>query len=205
MRSIIEALMGLSGRGGTEGARGYPGGANPPDMLARMAQEHLERAAPPIRAYHGTREGPGEGETFKIPERDFEQGVFFTPDPKTASDYAWGAEPYPPAYMTGGKVYPVNIHASNSAIFDMMKLPEPQRYYDSERVDTAMKSARDAGKDFLIIKNMEDVGGAHDQIIALRPSGKVKSAITGQALYGALGALMGMGRKESANATETRR
>lgn len=178
------------GMGLTEGARLYEGGANP------------------IRAYHGTQRDYGTSEDFakfRIPYHD-EPGVFFSTDPTTASMYA-GATEHPTGFLgkgplkltppRGGSVYPVDITPSNSAVVDFKEIAGQPMMYKSRYVQTAIDAAKKANKDFVIMRNMVDVGGTHDQIIAIKPAGKVKSALTGETMLGLVGALMGLSPKKN--------
>lgn len=158
------------------------------------------------RAYHGTTTGPTSKATrfHKDPYAE-EPGVFFTPDPVTASQYA-GFAPRAPYkarelmldYHKGGKVFPVELGMTpkNTAVVDLAKIiPESsnRRMYDPQYVKTAIETAKQNNKEFVVIKNMVDVGGAADQIIAIKPAGKVRSAITKETLYGLLGLSMAGG------------
>jgi hypothetical protein len=166
-----------------------------------------------VRAYHGTQEGPvgasitpyeanlreeferetGQplrnsvdlGPKFYEPHaHKTEKGVFFTSDPETASRYAgYDEKGADRGTWTGSKVFPVDLNMKNSVTVDLEKIAGKPLSYDPHIVSTAIDHARQNNKDFVVIKNMWDVGGKHDQIIAVRPAGNVKSAITGETMY----------------------
>lgn len=167
-----------------------------------------------VRAYHGTETGPGRGDTFRLPQHSSEKGVFFTPNPYVASQYGgaerrfdpntgreFGWDSYPTKIREGSKVYPVKIDTSNSATIDMAKLPPEAKSrwdresglhgvaYSGKYVQAAIKAAEERGRDTLIIKNMHDLGGTPDQIVAIKPAGRVRSAITDEILFALTGAV----------------
>ena len=147
----------------TEGARVYFGGGG---------QNYL-------RAYHGSSTGPvNPGERFRIPESS-ERGVFFTPDATIASSYS--------GQYGGGKVFPVRLDTKNSAVIDFAKIAGKPVEYKSKFVQAAIDGAVKNNKDFVILRNMKDVGGTADQIIAVRGSGKVRNAITDEIMLGLAG------------------
>lgn len=158
---------------GLEGARGYSGGGS-------------------IRAYHGSTAGPVRpGERFNFPGNSSEKGVFFTPDARAASQYGGyspAAKNFQERQEPGGKIFPVNIDAKNSATIDLKAISGKPQHYQTKIVQTAIDAARAANKDFVVIRNMNDLGGTPEQIIAIRPAGKVSSAITGETLFGLMGA-----------------
>lgn len=156
-----------------------------------------------MRLYHGTTEAPKFAAPHLSPEKarfhnpleakSSERGVFMTPDAETAGQYAgFGTNAYgkPVEGFAGGSVIPLDVDLKSVATLDWNKVVEKglargPSYFDDKAgsVHKAIEKARAAGKDFLVIKNMQDVGGAYDQVIALRPAGKVRNALTGETMF----------------------
>ena len=192
----------------------YPVRGLTPFNIDEAVARHQASVQPPpevLRAYHGTTEGPVVKQVspdatifpkFRLPEQRSEKGVFFTPDPETASRYA-GYSPTDQPYH-GSKVFPVDLDMSNSVTVDLKKLgvPAESRWYDPRIVQTAIETAKQNNRDFVVIKGMKDIGGEADQIIAVRPSGKVRSALTGETLFGMLAGLFGVGGPRRKNAQQ---
>lgn len=144
-----------------------------------------------VRGYHGTqRKGEEVFEKFRLPERgSSEPGVFFADNPRIAEEY-------------GNTIYPVEMQLDNVAVVDIDQVIKQEQKklglehpmdlpIDMERIDAtdnfavsyaggwmsrAIKAAKESGRDFLVIKNMRDMGGFQNQIIALEPVGKVRPA-----------------------------
>jgi len=163
-----QSKKGVNALGGLEGARPYQGGGA-------------------VRAYHGTSARPFD--RFELPGQKpglpyQERGVFFTPNKQMASQF-------------GNRTIPVDIAMTpkNSVTVDLAKIAGKEVPYSAKVVSTAINSARKNGKDFIVLKGMRDAEGAYsgaaDQIIAVRPAGKVKNAATGATMFsGLLGALL---------------
>lgn len=181
LHNAIDPVQAMGGYGSLAAMALPPGAKSPTANYPTM-----------VRAYHGTRQ--------QIPERfdlryaGNERGVFFTPDPETASRYAGYRQPHvAPKYdenFRGANVIPVDIDLKNAALIDVRKLARNKgktELYDGENIRKAISAARSHKKDFVVVRGIDDVGGSADQIIALNPKGRVKNAITGETMFGMAG------------------
>jgi hypothetical protein len=92
----------------------------------------------------------------------------------------------------------VNQIAKNAAFVDFARLNRGAPVDYGSNISKAMRAAREKGKDFVIVRGVDDIGGPVDQIIALNPKGLVKNAKTGSTVFGGLLGLgdILMGRQE---------
>lgn len=121
-----------------------------------------------LAAYHGT--SAGDFDKFRVSAHASEPGVFMTPDEHTASEY-------------GRKVIPLKVDASKFPVVDLADIAGQGWPYSSDIVQHAIAGAHRGGFPGVIIRNMEDVGGAHDQVIAITPQGLVRHRDTGSVMY----------------------
>jgi len=174
---LIDPVNSFGGYGGLLGMA-LPMGSAPKAALPEL----------PLRAYHGTK---ADFATFDLNRaKPFEPGVFFSPDPETASLYAgYSDSPWvSQSQFKGAKVVPVDIDLKNAAIVDYRKLNSGKTTnYGPAKVRDAIMLARKKGKDFVILRGLEDTGGTHDQIVALNPKGRVRNALTGETMFGGAG------------------
>jgi hypothetical protein len=164
-RDTVNPLMGLEGAGGPRAGGG------------RMR-----------RLYHGT-ESEAPFKQFDL-GRAREGAVFMTPHKAVAENYRGGPD------GQFGRTIPLDVNLSNAARVDWSKITTTGKdIYNHKDMKRAVDAAKRHGKDFLIIDNIRDWGKgseleAQTQILALRPSGKVKNAATGGTmLSGLLGLL----------------
>jgi len=208
--SVGDALLGLHER--IDPARalgGYVGAALmglgqriPPQEIATTSAMRRGR---PVRAYHGTGRQNRFDEFSTESAANLEQGVFFTSDPNAARQYGMMSDTK--GRIPVGRNIPVKLEMTpkNTAVVDLKQILPQKRgrrqnvgWYNPKIVNTAIDAAKKKGKDFVVIRGMDDVGGSVEQIIAIQKSGKVKHARRGNVMYSTIagGAGATVGAKE---------
>ena len=128
----------------------------------------VDRNGNPKVLYHGTRY---VFDAFDI-SASIEEGFFFTPEAKIASQYA---------IFTGGdesnNIMPVFLSMQNPKIYD-----DAGNSYNYDIMCDRINDAKAHDHDGLIIRNMSDMGGIQDQYVVFRPE-QIKSVIGNTGKY----------------------
>jgi hypothetical protein len=164
--------------GVTEGARAHGGGSG---VRAYKGMHPYDAAGNPITKIERNEPLPA----YNHGEPGVKVGGFYSSDPAVASRFARGLSEH------GGAVYPVNIGFKNPYVIDAAGKPAGRVQFGPEGKE--FRDAVRSGKyDGVVIKNTADEGNVH---VALG-RGTVKSAITGETLFGMAAALLGLGDRQ---------
>jgi len=96
--------------------------------------------------------------------KDYEPGLFFHPDVN-----AYGKSGMVNANMYGTNLNPHVLRAENPLVTDW-KTVSKGTMYNKDKMSKVIKDAWNKGHDALLLKNIHDLGGNHDQLIVRHPS-----------------------------------